>query len=97
MQEIGDANLLDQKNRRTTWFQSFQEDQPLREALSGLPPRCRRLVQMLFFETPGASILRGGSSSLARRLRAALHCDNACPDLPDLVIAFQQQAELFPM
>jgi RNA polymerase sigma factor (sigma-70 family) len=30
----------------------LQQDQLLREALSELTPRCRRLVQMLFFESP---------------------------------------------
>jgi RNA polymerase sigma factor (sigma-70 family) len=30
----------------------LQQDQLLRDALSGLAPRCRQLVQMLFFEMP---------------------------------------------
>lgn len=29
-----------------------QREQRVREAVSGLPPRCRRMVAMLFFETP---------------------------------------------
>lgn len=29
-----------------------QEEQMLREAVVALPPRCRRLIEMLFFETP---------------------------------------------
>jgi RNA polymerase sigma factor (sigma-70 family) len=29
-----------------------EEEQILREAMAGLAPRCRRLVEMLFFETP---------------------------------------------
>lgn len=29
-----------------------QEEQMLREAVASLPPRCRRLIEMLFFETP---------------------------------------------
>jgi RNA polymerase sigma factor (sigma-70 family) len=28
------------------------QEQMLREAIAGLPPRCRRLIEMLFFETP---------------------------------------------
>lgn len=29
-----------------------EEEQALREAISGLPPRCRELIRMLFFEEP---------------------------------------------
>jgi len=29
-----------------------QREQALRDAVAALPPRCRRLIQMLFFETP---------------------------------------------
>jgi len=29
-----------------------EEEQKLREALSGVPPRCRELIRMLFFEEP---------------------------------------------
>lgn len=29
-----------------------QEEQSLRQAISGMPPRCRQLVEMLFFEEP---------------------------------------------
>lgn len=35
-----------------TLVQQSQEEQALREALAGLSPQCRRLVEMLFFETP---------------------------------------------
>lgn len=33
-------------------LQAVREEQMLREALAALPPRCRELVQMLFFEHP---------------------------------------------
>lgn len=33
-------------------LQQTQEEQMLREALAGLTPQCRRLMEMLFFETP---------------------------------------------
>lgn len=32
--------------------QQTQEEQMLREAIGGLTPQCRRLVELLFFETP---------------------------------------------
>jgi RNA polymerase sigma factor (sigma-70 family) len=32
--------------------QQTQEEQMLREAMAGLSPQCRRLVELLFFETP---------------------------------------------
>jgi RNA polymerase sigma factor (sigma-70 family) len=32
--------------------QQTQEEQMLREAMAGLTPQCRRLVEMLFFESP---------------------------------------------
>jgi RNA polymerase sigma factor (sigma-70 family) len=32
--------------------QQTQEEQMLREAMGGLTPQCRRLVELLFFETP---------------------------------------------
>src|SRR5206468_7053322 len=33
-------------------FQQTQEEQMLREAMTVLTPQCRRLVELLFFETP---------------------------------------------
>jgi DNA-directed RNA polymerase specialized sigma24 family protein len=33
-------------------IQQTQEEQMLREAMSSLSPQCRRLVELLFFETP---------------------------------------------
>jgi len=35
-----------------TLVQQTQEEQMLREAVAALTPQCRRLVQLLFFETP---------------------------------------------
>jgi RNA polymerase sigma factor (sigma-70 family) len=35
-----------------TIVQQMQEEQMLREAMSALTPQCRRLVELLFFETP---------------------------------------------
>jgi RNA polymerase sigma factor (sigma-70 family) len=36
-------------------IQQTQEEQMLREAVSALTPQCRRLVELLFFETPARS------------------------------------------
>jgi DNA-directed RNA polymerase specialized sigma24 family protein len=55
MQEIGDDDSPGSEESADNLVSEFQQDQLLREALSELPPRCRRLVQMLFFET-GAPI-----------------------------------------
>src|SRR5258707_2211136 len=38
-----------------TIVQQTQEEQMLREAMSALTPQCRRLVELLFFETPARS------------------------------------------
>ncbi len=35
-----------------TLMQQTQEEQMLREAIGNLTPQCRRLVELLFFETP---------------------------------------------
>ncbi len=35
-----------------TLVQQTQEEQMLREAMGSLTPQCRRLVELLFFETP---------------------------------------------
>ena len=35
-----------------TNFREIEEEQILREALAGLSPRCRQLIQMLFYEEP---------------------------------------------
>jgi RNA polymerase sigma factor (sigma-70 family) len=36
-----------------TLVQQMQEEQVLREALAVLTPQCQRLIELLFFETPG--------------------------------------------
>lgn len=38
-----------------TLMQQTQEEQMLRDALGSLSPQCRRLVELLFFETPSRS------------------------------------------
>ena len=38
-----------------TLVQQTQEEQMLREAMAALSPQCRRLVELLFFETPARS------------------------------------------
>jgi RNA polymerase sigma factor (sigma-70 family) len=35
-----------------TLVQQTQEEQMLREAMAGLAPKCRRLIELLFFESP---------------------------------------------
>jgi len=52
MQEIGDDESPGSEESADNLVSEFQQDQLLREALSELPPSSRRLVQMLFFETP---------------------------------------------
>jgi RNA polymerase sigma factor (sigma-70 family) len=38
-----------------TLVQQTQEEQMLREAIAALAPKCRRLIELLFFETPSRS------------------------------------------
>src|SRR5258708_30186396 len=52
MQEIGDDESPGSEESADNLVSEFQQYQLLREALSELPPSSRRLVQMLFFETP---------------------------------------------
>jgi DNA-directed RNA polymerase specialized sigma24 family protein len=66
MQEIGDDESPGSEESADNLVSEFQQDQLLREALSELPPRCRQLVQMLFFETPARPYLR-----VARDLKLA--------------------------
>jgi RNA polymerase sigma factor (sigma-70 family) len=66
MQEIGDEEPLGSEESADNLVFEFQQDQLLREALSGLAPRCRQLVQMLFFETPARPYLQ-----VARDLKLA--------------------------
>jgi RNA polymerase sigma factor (sigma-70 family) len=50
----GDANLPEPETPAIaeTLVQQTQEEQMLRDAIAALSPQCRRLVQLLFFETP---------------------------------------------
>ena len=50
----GDADLPEPKTPAIaeTLVQQTQEEQMLREAMAALSPQCRRLVELLFFETP---------------------------------------------
>ncbi len=66
VQEIGDSEFPGSEESADNMVSEFQQDQLLREAMSGLPPRCRRLVEMLFFETPARPYLR-----VARDLKLA--------------------------
>jgi RNA polymerase sigma factor (sigma-70 family) len=66
VQEIGDSEFPGSEESADNLVSEVQRDQLLREALAELPPRCRRLVQMLFFETPPRPYLR-----VARDLKLA--------------------------
>jgi RNA polymerase sigma factor (sigma-70 family) len=50
----GDADLPEPETPpiAESVMQQTQEEQMLREAMSALSPQCRRLVELLFFETP---------------------------------------------
>jgi len=66
LQEIGENDFPGSEESADSLVAEFQQDQLLREAMSDLPPRCRQLVQMLFFETPARPYLR-----VARDLKLA--------------------------
>jgi RNA polymerase sigma factor (sigma-70 family) len=66
LQEIGENDFPGSEESADSLVAEFQQDQLLREAMSDLPPRCRQLVQMLFFETPALPYLR-----VARDLKLA--------------------------
>jgi RNA polymerase sigma factor (sigma-70 family) len=66
MQETGDDKLFGSEESADNLIFEFQQDQLLRQALFGLAPRCRRLVEMLFFETPARPYLQ-----VAKDLRLA--------------------------
>jgi RNA polymerase sigma factor (sigma-70 family) len=51
-QDIGEDEPMETGESADSLVSELQQDQLLREALSELTPRCRRLVQMLFFESP---------------------------------------------
>jgi RNA polymerase sigma factor (sigma-70 family) len=46
------ARVRDARRLTDEILQDVERDQALRDALDALSPRCRRLVEMLFFETP---------------------------------------------
>jgi RNA polymerase sigma factor (sigma-70 family) len=50
----GDADLPEPETPAIaeSLVQQTQEEQILREAMAALSPQCRRLVELLFFETP---------------------------------------------
>jgi RNA polymerase sigma factor (sigma-70 family) len=53
--DLADAEntvLVDEKPLADEVLARLKEEQVLRDAVHGLPPRCRQLVEMLFFETP---------------------------------------------
>ena len=51
-EEIDEKALPGVENRSDAIILQVQQEQLLREALRGLPSRCKRLVQLLFFESP---------------------------------------------
>lgn len=53
----GDADLPEPETPAIaeTLVQQTQEEQMLREAMAALSPQCRRLVELLFFESPARS------------------------------------------
>jgi RNA polymerase sigma factor (sigma-70 family) len=46
------ASLRDQSGSPEDLLSQIESEQTLRESIAALPPRCRRLVEMLFFEYP---------------------------------------------
>jgi RNA polymerase sigma factor (sigma-70 family) len=50
--EAETALLPDDRPLADDLMSQLKEEQILRDALRGLPPRCRQIVDMLFFETP---------------------------------------------
>jgi RNA polymerase sigma factor (sigma-70 family) len=52
VQETDDLNSYASRDELERVIAQVEEEQVLREAVSALSPRCRQLVQMLFFETP---------------------------------------------
>jgi RNA polymerase sigma factor (sigma-70 family) len=50
--DVEQASLADERARPEELLEQARQEQMLREAVSALPPRCRELIQMLFFETP---------------------------------------------
>ncbi len=52
VQETDDLSSFASREELEGVIAQVEEEQVLREAVSALSPRCRQLVQMLFFETP---------------------------------------------
>ena len=52
LDEMVDADLLDVQPTAVQIHMGAEREQEIREALAGLPPRCRELVHMLFYEQP---------------------------------------------
>jgi RNA polymerase sigma factor (sigma-70 family) len=50
--EIGSELVADDQPLPEQMLAQVKEEQILREAVLALPPRCRQLIEMLFFETP---------------------------------------------
>jgi len=50
--ESGEPGMADPAPLPDEILRATEREQWLREAIAGLPPRCRQLVQMLFFESP---------------------------------------------
>jgi RNA polymerase sigma factor (sigma-70 family) len=46
------ATLPDRSSSPEDLLSQIEAEQTLRESIAALPPRCRRLVEMLFFESP---------------------------------------------
>ena len=52
VEDTDDLNSYASRDELENLVAQVEQEQVLREALSGLSPRCRQLVHMLFFETP---------------------------------------------
>ena len=50
--DVETAALADEKPLADELLARLKDEQTLREAVQSLPPRCRELIAMLFFETP---------------------------------------------
>lgn len=51
-EEEGEETARDAASQMEGIMREAEEEHILRDSLSGLPPRCRRLMEMLFFEEP---------------------------------------------
>jgi RNA polymerase sigma factor (sigma-70 family) len=50
--ELEKTRVADGRPRPEELLQQLKQEQALRDAMAALPPRCRELIQMLFFESP---------------------------------------------